>query len=270
MTDTSTHNGRIETSRRTRPPIRALQGSTKHSQYPALFSRLRTFGFSPDGTKKKVGISSAGRGEGVTTIAWNLAVHAAAIQGLRVLLVDANQVNPCVHRMFQLQQSPGFAELIHGAATEADCICDISLRPWNSWPLPIRQAFRPNRSLLGFLYPKGPETEAPPLSIIPAGIPLQGPRSCRDFDEATVLDRAGAAFDLVVVDLPAVNSAVSCGFPLSDLDGVIHVLEAERISDIAAQKSIAQIREQGAEMLGIVFNKYRSHLPKWIDSRLGD
>ncbi len=270
MADTTTHNGRIETSRQTRPPVRAPRGSTKHGQYQALFSRLQTFGFSPNGTKKKVGVISAGRGEGVTTIAWNLAVHAAAVHGLNVLLVDANQVNPCIHRLFQLQQSPGLAELIHGAAVETDCIRDMSLRPWGSWPVPIRQAFRPNRSFFGFLNPKGQETEAPRLSIIPAGTQLPGPRSSRHFDEAGVLDRASAAFDLVVVDLPAVNSTASCGCSLSELDGVIHVLEAERTSDIAVQKSILQIREQRTEILGVVFNKCRSHLPKWIDSRLGD
>ena len=270
MSDTTTHNGRIDTSRRTRPPIRAPHGQAKHGRYQALLSRMQTFGFGARGTKKKVGLISAERSEGVTTIAWNLAVHAAAVHGLKVLLVDANQVNPCIHRLFQLQQSPGLAELIHGAADETDCIHDMSLRPWNSWPVPIRQAFRPNRSIFGFLNPKGQETEAPRLSIIPAGTQTHGPRRHRHFVEAGLLDRTSASFDLVVVDLPAMNSASSCGLALSDLDGVIHVLEAERISDTAAQQCISQIREQGAEILGVVFNKCRRHLPKWIDSRIGD
>lgn len=270
MADSTTQNGRLETSRRARTAFRASRGTTKNSKYQALFSRLQTFGFVPGGRKQKVGIVSTGRFEGVTTVAWNLAIHAAGIHGLRVLLVDANHSNPGIHRMFQLQQSPGLAELIHGEAVETDCIRDMSLRPWGSWPAPIRQTFRRGKGIFGFLNPQGQDAEAPQLSIMSAGTQPRGPRSFHESENGGVLDRASAEFELVVVDLPPVNSAASCGFPLSNLDGVIFVLEAEKISDSAAQKSLLQIRQQGAEVLGVAFNKCRSHLPKWIDNRLGD
>jgi Mrp family chromosome partitioning ATPase len=84
------------------------------------------------------------------------------------------------------------------------------------------------------------------------------------------LDRISDHFDLVIVDLPAVESAKGCGFPLTDLGGILLVLKAESTSDIVARKGLQQLARNGGKVLGIVFNQRRTHLPEWIDKRLGD
>lgn len=114
------------------------------------------------------------------------------------------------------------------------------------------------------------EIPTPQLSVVPAGISDQFAHGFSKLPNEDWLDRVAADFDLVIVDLPEVSSASSCAFQWSDLDGVIFVLAAESTSDIAAQKSLRQIREDGVNVLGIAFNKCRTHLPKWLDKRLGD
>ena len=89
-------------------------------------------------------------------------------------------------------------------------------------------------------------------------------------DIARFLENTRDRFDLVIVDLPSVSELKSCCFSLAQLDGLILVLEAEATSDLAAQKSLQQLKQLGANLLGIAFNKYRSHLPRWIERKLGD
>ena len=84
------------------------------------------------------------------------------------------------------------------------------------------------------------------------------------------LETISSDFDLVIVDLPAMSSAVSFGLSVSQLGGILVVLQAEKTRDLIAQKTLRQLKADGANLLGVVFNKSRIHLPKWIDKRLGD
>lgn len=55
-------------------------------------------------------------GSGATTVACNLALAAAAADK-RVLLIDANLRRPALHKVFGLQESPGFADVSSGKRT---------------------------------------------------------------------------------------------------------------------------------------------------------
>lgn len=251
-------------------PIRHPSREPSNNQHLVLLDQLQSLGFGPDGPFQTVGLISSKRQEGVTTVACNLALSAAMHHGLRVLLIDANFSRPSLHRLFQLDQSPGLADLINGNASESECIHDLSERPVKSWPTLLKTAYRRIKGLSRF---SSWERESPPLlplSVLPVGSNDISPQELLRTDNTGFLAHACEQFDLTIVDLQDVPSAATSAFSLSKLDGVLLVLEAESTSDIAAQKSLSHLRQQGANVLGVVLNKSRRHLPKWIDRRLGD
>jgi Mrp family chromosome partitioning ATPase len=263
------NTSRQNTSRQERASNRQPRDCSNH-QYKVLLSQLRIFGLGPAGRLRTVGLTSATSREGVTTIAFNLALYAANCHDLRVLIVDGNHSNPNMHRIFQLPQSPGLAELINECATASECIQDLSTRPKEYWRSTLRKSTKRRGGLLRFIRRNREPFSAPHLSVVTAGKGQTAARESFSEDNDGLLDRISVLFDLVIVDLPPVSSATSCGFPLANLDGVVFVLEAETTSDISAQKSLRQLRQQGAEVLGVAFNKCRVHLPGIIDKKLGD
>ena len=79
-----------------------------HSSVGEAFRALRTnIEFAnPEGSIRSLLVTSAGPGEGKTTVAANLAVVMAQV-GKRVILVDADLRKPRVHRLFGVPKTPG-------------------------------------------------------------------------------------------------------------------------------------------------------------------
>ncbi len=74
-------------------------------------------------------------------------------------------------------------------------------------------------------------------------------------------------FDLVVVDLPSLESADVLDW-LSALDGVVLVIESERVRWQVAARSIELLEQAGGQVLGTVLNKQREYIPQWLYQRL--
>lgn len=281
MARTITSNGRRVANRRQNRAVEipaAQQLSNNSRMYDwstgqhneVLLSQLYSFGFGPNGPMRTIGLSSAKRGEGVTTVACNLALYAADCHGLRVLLVDANHANPKLHSAFRVTPSPGLVELLYEDDLNlADCIHDLASNPLECWPAQLRHALRRNRVQSRQFKTRDP-LSTPQLSILPAGCGELLARVIGRPRDDDPFDRMSAHFDLVIVDLPATESPRGCGFPLTDLDGILLVLKAQSTADVVAQKALRQLSKNDGKVLGIVFNQCRTHLPRWIDKRLGD
>lgn len=205
--------------------------------YQSLLCRLQSMDFGVGGEHRSVGLISCARGEGVTTVASNLAVHAAHCIEARILIVDANLAHPSLHKTFQLSATPGLADAIGGNITPEES---------------IQQSGLDN------------------LSIVTSGIDKELARLILPLDEVCrVFESFRTDFDLVIVDLPALNVPTNLSLLTSKLDGVLVVLAAEGISAEVAERQIRQITENGTELLGVVFNKRRRHLPWWIERIIG-
>ncbi len=256
-------------ARSTRQPTTNAQTPAQHeNQYQQLLDQLRLLGFGPQGPLRTVGLTSSNRREGVTTVGCNLALQTASSMGWRVLLIDANFPNPRLQRVFRIPISPGLTDLLNGTAEESDCFHDLSTRSAKSWASAFKHSLRRRRGIFRYLTKTRQPTSSLPLTILPAGNDTAQVASFLDAEMDGLLAHAAADFDLVIVDLPDATSAV--GYPfLQTLDGVMLVLEAESTSDTVAQKAVNRLNQNGVNVLGVVFNKYRSHLPRWIDRRLG-
>lgn len=175
-------------------------------------------------------MTSCYRQEGVTTMATQTALAAASSGAHRVLLVDANLTCPVAHRRFQQSLVPGLAEVI-----------------LDHHSLP--SAIRDNQQH---------------LAILPAGY---GEPS-RVYEPAdrwiAILANLKQNFDLVIFDMPA-TSEVKLAMPLFGLfDGVLLVVEHERVRWQAALKQRQALIRANANVLGVAFNKRTEHIPAWL------
>jgi len=164
-------------------------------------------------------LTSTSPGEGKTLTTANLAL--SLVRGAqRVLLVDADMRQGAASRLLDSAERPGLAELLAGRADFASVV---------------------RRSGRG-------------LDVLPAG----GSGS-EDFLSARtvkpLLSALRAAYDWVVVDTPPVG-AVADALVLAPLvDGVLLVVQAERVPRPAAVLTAERLAAAGGRLLGVVLNR---------------
>lgn len=230
------------------------------SQYIEIADHLKQQGFGLN-DKKVLGITSATSGEGVTTIACNLALHLAFFTDCRVILVDANYSSPHLHRIFGIGSKPGLTDLLAETAMESECIHGLSAVDSKSLPRGLRRRIRrlwtnPRNPLLS-----NRASSTLGLSILPAGEPNQDAVRILGV-EHDFIETVQSEFDLVIVDLPPILSPEKNNINLSSLDGNLFVIKAEQTTDRTTQKSLRAMQQRGGVLTGVVLNRCRKRFSR--------
>lgn len=124
--------------------------------------------------RKSLALVSARRGEGKSFIAANLAVLFSQL-GQRTLLLDADLIYPCQHRLFKLANRAGLSSVLSGLAGLEAAVAIPRL---------------------------------PGLAVLPAGPTPPNPRELLSRPRfASLLAQAGQAFDVLLIDTPSVGLA---------------------------------------------------------------
>lgn len=170
-----------------------------------------------------LGVTSRYSGEGVTTIAVNLALAAVNAMRQPVLLVDANVRRASLHKILRLSMTDGLVGAFSGESHVFDCIV---------------------------------ESHIDKLSLLPAGKPPSGrePVLQAGILEDT-LDNLKHVFPLIIVDLPPATEFTACFALARKLDGVLLVIEAMRVDRESAERAKCGLSDSGANLVGAVFNK---------------
>lgn len=203
---------------------------------PEYFSLIRNLAGQPDSPViRSLGITSSRSGEGVSTVALQCAIAAEQLFGQPVLLVEANASRPSLHRTLRLDQGPGLGELLLDVESREQCV----------------QRYCDN------------------LSVVTAGSTSPNSlRRCSAEAIARTVDSLNEGQRLTIWDLPAVGASDLALELASQLDGVLLVVESERVMTDVAQTAADRLRSSGAKLLGAVLNKHREHVPGWLLSRL--
>jgi capsular exopolysaccharide synthesis family protein len=190
---------------------------------------------SSDGSAEKprvFAVVSCHRGEGVSTVATNLSTWLAQRGNGDVLLVDANTTHPSVHRIFKKKLSPGLVDVLENGQCNGDAILNS----------PVQN-----------------------LHILSAGIANVNLSQIFDSDRFTNrLSSIKEPYRFVVFDLPAVSQTSIVPRLASLCDGIIIVVEAERLRWEVVQRMKEQLVKAGADVLGVVLNKRRFPIPAWL------
>lgn len=167
-------------------------------------------------------VTSSSAGEGKSTTCANLAM-AMALDGKRVIVVDADLRRPSQHKLFNIAASPGLTDILVGTHT-------------------IAEALRP--------------TNIDRVSIIPAGSVPPNPAEMLGSEAmAHFIEAIGELCDIVLFDSPPILPVADSVLLATRVDGVLLVVsygETKKASARQAQELLARAR---ANVLGTVLNK---------------
>ena len=218
------------------PKSRALRGAeapTLRADDAEAFRvvQANTRFFNSEKNIRSVIVTSAGPGEGKTTLAWNLAV-AAASGGLRVMLIEADLRRPSLVERHGLDDNGGLVELL----TEDRQIGDVAQRV----------------QIGGSGNGHGPGLE---MKVVTAGRNPTNPSGLIASDRMRALiARAEADHDLVILDTPPVPVCSDAIPLLREVGGVIVVSYLGRSTRDGVGALLSQLRHLDVHVLGLVAN----------------
>jgi capsular exopolysaccharide synthesis family protein len=176
-------------------------------------------------TTRSMLVTSAGPGDGKTTVAVNLAAG-LALNGRRILLVDANFRRPQLHNVFDTSNEYGFSDVLNALDQFEQCV----------------QA-----------------TVVPNLSVLTSGAkPLNPTELLESQLLIDFIERALEEYDHVIFDtgpLPLVSETIALA---PRVDGCITVVRARANSRGLLQRVRDTLRQVKAEHVGVVLNAVRA------------
>lgn len=82
-----------------------------------------------------------------------------------------------------------------------------------------------------------------------------------------ILDSLRARFDMIVIDAPPLGGSWDALVLSQITDGAVIVVEAGRTRWQAIKTAIDQIEEQHGKVFGVVLNKQKFYIPRWVYQR---
>jgi len=193
------------------------------AQASEAFRAVRTaIYFSTQGQRHQViQVTSPTPGDGKSTLATNLAITIAQ-SGKRVLLVDGDMRRPSIHKLFKMEETPGFSDVL---------VEQISL-------LEAIQV-----------------SEVDGLDVLPCGNkPIQPSELLTSHRLPEVIDELRQMYDFVIIDTPPVLVVTDPCPVAANVDGVICAMRIKKNVRVSAERMVEILRSVNANIIGIVVN----------------
>lgn len=178
-----------------------------------------------------VGVTSAGYGEGKTTVALNLAGTMAQNSEARITLIDCNLRNRGMQNQLSLPDAVGLVDLLETDEYDLSAI--------------VQRTDRDN------------------LCIVPAGRAAQNPAYLARSPRLTeVINAFKMTSDFLILDLAPVLPVADTKTLSRLLDGVVMVVRSGVTSRRVAGRAIETIGSD--KVLGVVLNGVERSMPRWL------
>lgn len=176
-------------------------------------------------TTRSIMVTSPSPGDGKTTIACNMAAG-LALNGRRILLVDANFRRPSIHTVFGLPNEQGFSDVLNAVVSFDEVVR---------------------------------ETQVPNLAVMSAGPKPMNPTEL--FESQLLVDfieRALEEFDHVIFDSGPIMVVAEAQAMAPRVDGVVSVVRAKTNNRGLLQRMRDELRRTKAEHVGVILNAVRA------------
>ncbi len=189
--------------------------------------------FSLPGTGCKcIGIASANRGDGKSTIAINLSISLAQINK-KVILVDCDMRLPTVAAKLGCQSTPGLSNYLSGDVREIPVIT---------------------------LEGKG-------IDVIPSGnIPPDSTTLIGSQEMLDLVEKLKESYDYIIFDFPPINIVSDAVMMSGEVDGYLLVIRHNRSQYQMIAETVRQMHFADGKILGFVYNG-KSNDRKYYKSR---
>ena len=201
------------------------------------YAKIRQYILNGNPRKIRIlAVTSAGHGEGSTTVAAQLALSLASNPALSILLVDANLRKPDIHRLFQVEQENGLTDFLRQ----------------KDFHTVLKKASINNN-----------------LTLLTSGKSVSDPS---EFFNATDIEqkliREAVNFDHVIMDCPPVNAYPETTMLASHCDGVILVVQAGETRRELVLDAQEQMIHAKVNLLGVVLNRRKYYIPDFLYKNL--
>jgi capsular exopolysaccharide synthesis family protein len=180
-------------------------------------------------------VCSANRGEGTTTVSVGMASAAQRLLGRDVVLVETNTIAPMLATEFHVSRFPGLSEYLSG---EAD----------------LEQVVRRTRQDGLWLVSAGGRVDAPGPLIRSERFPQ-------------ILDALRRIYSVIVLDVPPLLSSPHAAMIARRADGLVLVSRAGKTHSKDIERAARAV--SGVEVRGLVLNRTRRWLPRWLSGIAG-
>jgi capsular exopolysaccharide synthesis family protein len=190
---------------------------------------------SRNGERKIYLMTSAGRGEGKTTISGLLALVSAQVFRKRTLLIDADLRRPAVHELLGTAQSPGLFDLFRGKVS-------------------IEAATRP--------------TPLPSLWVISSGRTTGPVGNAYDDDAfASLLTSLRPRYDVIFVDSAPVVPVIEPLLMAEHVDAILLISRAGKTPVTLIRRMKQLVAPYAEKIAGGILNNASEGLPYYYDYR---
>ncbi|MGI2327613.1 CpsD/CapB family tyrosine-protein kinase [Planococcus sp. YIM B11945] len=178
----------------------------------------------PDSTIRTIVFTSASHSEGKSTTIANLAT-VLAMEGKRILLIDADMRNPQLHSIFHIENFRGLSNVL-------------------ALQVPIKTAIQ--------------ATEIDNLDLLPGGSnPLNPSELLGTEATASLLEHVKSLYDLVLIDAPSVLAVADSKVLISKCDGTILVVDSGKTDKDLALMAKEAILLSNPNLIGAVINNFK-------------
>jgi len=180
---------------------------------------------------KTVMLTSAEKGEGVTTTIANLGLCLANVAGYKVLLIDANLRNPRLHELFKIKNEKGLGNILEDKNTFDNAVEHIS----------------------------------PQLSVLPAGKTELNPVTLLDSQKMVeIFNLAKEKYKVILVDSPALMDHSDALLISSYTDAACSVVSEGKTRRQVVEMSLDQLHKKKTNVIGAVLNNRTFSIPRAI------
>jgi len=177
-------------------------------------------------------VTSAGKGEGKSTICALMAIVSAKVFHRRTLLLDGDLHRPTIHSLLGVTRGPGLFEVFRRGA-------------------PLQSATR--------------LTSLPLLQVIPSGYAREAAGEAYSDEEfVRLLQQLYSSYDIIFVDAPPVVPAIEPILMAEHVDGVLVVAMAGKTPLSMVRRSIQVLAPVKEKILGVVLNNAVDGLPYYF------
>ena len=194
-----------------------------HSHLTESFRRLKAMirGVAGGEKLRTITMTSAGKGEGKSTTALNLAIAMCQDFDTRVAIVDADLRRPRVHRLLGFTPRRGLSDILGGEALPEDVLITNSV---------------------------------PRLTILPGGRSSKTPAEMLASPRMRQLvEELKSRFDFIIFDTPPVLTVADAIVLGPMTDGVVLVIQAGKVRKRPVERAVELL--QNSRILGFVLNR---------------
>ena len=185
------------------------------------YKTLRTnITFSLPGNECKcIGITSANRGDGKSSVSSNLAISLAQINK-KVALIDCDLRLPTIASKFRIRSTPGLSNWLSGGVDEIPMV----------------------------------HVEEKNIDILPSGnIPPDSTTLISSREMIKLVERLKQAYDFIIFDFPPVTIVSDAVLISGIIDGYLVVVHHEKSEYKAVNETIRQLKFADAKIIGFIY-----------------